>query len=1094
MVTDESPVASKPPAPAGWRVFAPLGVAIAAFSLAYMSLVFTRDVGRIAAVWPANALILAVLLRSAGAGRWRHLFAGLAGLLAADVRFGDPVAIALPLTLCNGIEIALCAAFMRRLAGARVDLSRQKDLLLFLLAAGVLGPATSASLASWILGAAQHTMPHYFRTWYGADALGLLIVTPTLLALTAPRLTTLARRLGQGRGLASAAVLAFSLVVVFGQSHNPLFFLVPPALIFVAFELGVAGAAIGLLVTCVTAVVMTLVASGPAALIGGSLADRLAVLQLFLATMSVAVLPVAAALARRERLEGQLRLSLAEMAAARQEIADNEARYRLLAESATDVILKIDRDDIIQYISPSVRCLGRDPQDMIGRPGSSYIHPEDFAAARARMVVLRAGGAVPPADNAYRVSKADGSWLWMEANSTAVMDEAGVPCGVVTHLRDVSERRAAMAAVAESEARYRLLADSTTDIVLKVDCNDIINYVSPSARRYGYEPEDLIGKSGFALVHPEDLPKLQNLIGELFSGAEVDPARDRTYRIVTASGDYVWMEGNPAIVRDGDGAPIAVISQLRDVSDRLAAAGALAESEHRHRLIAENATDIISRMGIDGRVNYFSPSVTDVTGYSVAEVTRASMIPLLHAEDIEPTLAAYRQIIAGRPLAAPLAYRLRHKDGHWLWLEGTPILVRDAAGAPSEIIDVRRDVTAKVRLEAELRAAKNAADDAVAVKSAFVANMSHEIRTPLTSILGFTSLLSQSASIDATARGYVDRVAGAGHALLAIVNDILDFSKLEAGQVSICPKPTATSDLLRDALLMFTPQAQAKGLELEFEADEAMPPCLLIDPDRVRQMLLNLIGNAVKFTERGSVRLTSSYDAVAGRLEVRVRDTGPSMTRVQQRKLFQRFSQVDASSTRQHGGTGLGLAISQGLAEAMGGDIGVDSKRGVGSTFHFRIAAPVAQFPAANITAAAQLSIEGLRLLVVDDNQANRELAKAILTPFGVEVAQAVDGQAAIEAASREPFDVILMDLRMPGLDGPSAANAIRAGSGPNRDAPILAFSADADLERFENAASGFDGIVRKPIATQDLLAALANLYSEPTLTAPEEAIDAAAR
>ncbi len=1094
MVTDESSVASKPPASAGWRVFAPLGVAVATFGLAYMSLVFTRDVGRVAAVWPANALILAVLLRSAGAGRWRYLVAGLSGLLAADVRFGDPVSVALPLTLCNGLEIALCAAFMRRLAGARIDLSRQKDLLLFLLAGGLLGPVTSASLAAWILGGAQQAMPHYFRAWYGADALGLLIVTPTLLALTAPRLATLLRCLGQGRGLASAAGLALSLVVVFGQSHNPLFFLVPPALIFVAFELGVAGAAIGLLVTCVMAVVMTLIGSGPAALIGGGLAQRLAVLQLFLATMSVAVLPVAAALARRERLEEQLRLSLARMATARQEIAENEARYRLLAEAATDVIIKVDRNDIIQYISPSATCLDRDPGAMIGHPGASFIHPEDLATANARMEVLRAGGEVGPADRAYRVSKGDGSWLWMEANSTPLTDEDGAHCGIVTHLRDVSERRAAMAAVAESEARYRLLADSTTDIVLKVDRDDTISYVSPSARRYGYEPQDLIGTSGFALVHPDDLPKLQNLIGELFSGAEVDPARDRTYRIVTARGDYVWMEGNPAIVWDQDGAPIAVISQLRDVSERLAAAGALAESEHRHRLIAENATDIISRMGIDGRVNYFSPSVADVTGYSVAEVTRASMIPILHPQDIEPTLAAYREIIAGRPLTTPLAYRVRHKDGHWLWLEGTPVLVRDAAGAPSEVIDVRRDVTAKVRLEAELRAAKVAADDAVAIKSAFVANMSHEIRTPLTSILGFTGLLSQSASIDATARGYVDRVAGAGHALLAIVNDILDFSKLEAGQVSVCPKPTAPGDLMRDALLMFTPQAQAKGLELEFEAEASVPPCLSIDPDRVRQMLLNLIGNAVKFTERGSVRLSASYDAVAGRLDVRVRDTGPGMTRVQQRKLFQRFSQIDASSTRQHGGTGLGLAISQGLAEAMGGDIGVESRRGVGSTFHFRIAAPLAQFPAANISTAAHLSIEGLRLLVVDDNPANRELAKAILAPFGVEVAQAVDGQAGLDAASREPFDVILMDLRMPGLDGPSAANAIRAGSGPNRDAPILAFSADADLERFENAASGFDGVVRKPIAAQDLIAALANLYSEPALTAPQEAIDAAAR
>ncbi|HZZ32008.1 MAG TPA: ATP-binding protein, partial [Phenylobacterium sp.] len=399
------------------------------------------------------------------------------------------------------------------------------------------------------------------------------------------------------------------------------------------------------------------------------------------------------------------------------------------------------------------------------------------------------------------------------------------------------------------------------------------------------------------------------------------------------------------------------------------------------------------------------------------------------------------------------------------------------AGKVVAIVGVMRDVTSMVLLETELRAARDAAEASAAIKSDFMANMSHEIRTPLTAIVGFTSLLSARSDLDEAARTQVQRVASAGQALLSIVNDILDFSKLDAGQVEIKPRPVAPDQLLATAMDLFAPQAAEKDLALVFSAEGDLPSCLLIDPDRVRQILLNLIGNAIKFTEVGSVRVVAAYDAKASKLEVRVEDSGAGLTKAQQRKLFQRFSQVDASSTRRHGGTGLGLAISKGLAEAMGGEIGVRSRPGQGSVFYFRIAAPVAA-PVAEITSPTLLTqdetpLDGSRLLVVDDNPVNRELVRAILSPIGVAVTDAVDGLAAIEAAKSTSFDVILMDIRMPGLDGPAAAAKIRKGVGPNRDIPILAFSADVDVAEFEGATSDFDGVVRKPISPGDLISTL---------------------
>jgi CheY-like chemotaxis protein len=286
--------------------------------------------------------------------------------------------------------------------------------------------------------------------------------------------------------------------------------------------------------------------------------------------------------------------------------------------------------------------------------------------------------------------------------------------------------------------------------------------------------------------------------------------------------------------------------------------------------------------------------------------------------------------------------------------------------------------------------------------------------------------------------------------------------------------------VLRDALLMFSPQAEAKGLTLVFAADDNLPPTLLMDPDRVRQILLNLIGNAVKFTEHGGIRVSASYVRRSGRLKVEVQDTGAGMTKVQQQKLFQRFSQVDASSTRRHGGTGLGLAISRGLAETMGGGIGVRSRPGHGSVFHFQIEAPIAQAPATD-AAVADLGglLADLRVLVVDDNPVNRELARIVLESLGAEVSEAQDGLAAVELAALLPVDVILLDIRMPGLGGREALAEIRTRDGPNQDVPILAFTADTDVAM---SRGGFDGLVRKPIVPTDLAEAIhrATLWEEP--------------
>jgi len=363
------------------------------------------------------------------------------------------------------------------------------------------------------------------------------------------------------------------------------------------------------------------------------------------------------------------------------------------------------------------------------------------------------------------------------------------------------------------------------------------------------------------------------------------------------------------------------------------------------------------------------------------------------------------------------------------------------------------------------------AEQAARVKAEFLANMSHEIRTPLTSILGFASLLAEKDLDDEAAR-YAGRVLGASRNLLALVNDVLDFSRLEAGRLEIKPRNGSPEECGRDAVELFAPQAAEKGLEISFEGG-ALPAHVTADFDRLRQVLMNLVGNAVKFTPAGDVRVRATYgDGVLG---YRVSDTGPGLDAEAQAKLFQRFSQVEASVSRAHGGSGLGLAISRGLVEAMGGRIGVESRPGEGSAFWFEIPAPPAE--AETEADGVSLDIEalvGLKLLLVDDNAANRELIRSLLTPLGVALTTVDGGQAAIDLARREAFELILMDLRMPGVDGWSAARAIRSGGGLNGATPMLAFSADIGVDD-DQALGVFEGVVRKPIEMMGLLAAIAH-------------------
>ena len=476
-----------------------------------------------------------------------------------------------------------------------------------------------------------------------------------------------------------------------------------------------------------------------------------------------------------------------------------------------------------------------------------------------------------------------------------------------------------------------------------------------------------------------------------------------------------------------------------------------------------------------GRITRSNPAACEILGYTTNELevlTVDALVPL-DARDTHAgwrhdymQVGGYRRMAKGRPLTAI------RKDGSAVDVEVSLNRIPTATGRAT--IVSCRDITEALRKSADLEDALKAAERASESKSQFLATMSHELRTPLNAIIGFSELLADGAiNNQQTAGSYADYVAKAGRHLLSIVNDILDFAKVRNEELTFLKDPVLLHSIIDHAQSGFHQTAADKGVSLNLEQEPGLPTCILSDATRINQILFNLVGNAIKFTSKGRVTLRVSSEPLEGRMcmiAFTVQDTGPGIPKDRIDQIFDPFTQADPTITREFGGTGLGLAICKNLANAMGGDITVESEPGVGSTFTATIVAEdISGLQKAIQDANAQarqndaLNLKG-RVLVVDDVEYNALTVKAFLEPTGVEVNWVDNAEDAIKAVSHEPFDLVLMDIHMPGMSGEDAASKMREiESAMERRVPIYAWTADA-LKKIDHGDGGlFDGVLIKP-------------------------------
>ncbi|MCW2235789.1 hybrid sensor histidine kinase/response regulator [Azospirillum canadense] len=520
-------------------------------------------------------------------------------------------------------------------------------------------------------------------------------------------------------------------------------------------------------------------------------------------------------------------------------------------------------------------------------------------------------------------------------------------------------------------------------------------------------------------------------------------------------------------------------TMLRKERQRQDLTQALAESQRRFAATAANVPGGVYQRVLtsDGRLvyPYASPGVFQVFGVPEAHpITVALLKASVHPDDYPGLMASVMQ---SATTLEPWTHEfrvIRADDGSERWLRATSRVYRRESG---EVVwdGIILDVTDSKRNEQALIQARVEAEQASRAKAEFLAAMSHEMRTPLNGILGFTQLLLDG-ELSPLQRRQATHVRDAGRFLLTVIDDVLDFSRIEAGRLDLHAVDFSLRDLVASCEAVLRPDAGRKGLALHVSVAPDVPGWLRGDPDRLRQVILNLLGNAVKFTEHGSVALSvvKTADTPDGTsLTVSVVDTGIGIAEDRQGELFQRFSQID----RSRGGTGLGLAISRRLVEVMGGEVGVRSRPGIGSTFWFTLTLPASAPPADRANPCApelRAPRRPARILLVEDLPMNRELAVSMLAAVGHRVDTAADGREAVEAVARGGYDLILMDVQMPVMDGLAATEAIRALPPPQGNVPILAMSASAlPAEVARCVAAGMDGHVAKPIDRAALLDAI---------------------
>ena len=657
--------------------------------------------------------------------------------------------------------------------------------------------------------------------------------------------------------------------------------------------------------------------------------------------------------------------------------------------------------------------------------------------------------------------------------------------GILAETADLKELTEAKSQAENLAARFGAVFDSSTDGMLVVDHNGMIEQVNPALEEmFGHSAHNLIGNSAAVLMSPENAEKLALDVAN-FSQTGSSTLVGNTFESegVTRHGKLFPIELSISHFKVGEQLRFAGI--IRDISSRIQSMEKERAATAKYEDVVTSALDAIIVINEQGNIVEFNPAAEEIFGFRRDEIVGREMaemiVPDQHREGHRAGMKHYLATGEGPVLNQRIEIDAITAENKSIMIE---LAIKESAGPEGRLFfGYVRDITDKKAAETALVEAKERAEVANRAKASFLAMMSHEIRTPLNGVLGVLTLLSDNVTKAENVK-LIKTARRSGKALLAIINDILDFSKLEAGRLDLEIGSFHTDILLDSISSLVRHQVESKGLDVSFSVGEHVPDILEGDQDRIRQVLLNLVWNAIKFTEEGHVRVELTNVGNGSddhRIRFEVRDTGIGVPDDRAAELFTEFATIDANYARKFGGTGLGLSICKALTQAMNGEIGYLKNDDCGSTFWFEL--PLKEGDPANAVEEetvqsakdALVGLENIRILLAEDNATNQLVVGNMLERLGCAVDTVSNGLEAVESISSMTYDVILMDVSMPEMDGIAATKKIRAMKGEAAKVPIIALTAYAlDEDRQKVLAAGMDDFVAKPVSRIELARVLA--------------------
>ncbi|HMO61501.1 MAG TPA: PAS domain S-box protein [Ferruginibacter sp.] len=702
----------------------------------------------------------------------------------------------------------------------------------------------------------------------------------------------------------------------------------------------------------------------------------------------------------------------------------------------------------------------------------SYVHPDD--AGHIRNAMHFAGVAPQKIKTEYRCIS-DGVVKYITTNIAPRTYEDGSITGSFGTMEDITQRKLVELALKKSEEEKAVVLNNTQTIICLHDLNGVVIDVNAAAEKMsGYKKDEIVGLNLKLLLAPEHRDKFADYLSELAT----QKTAVGSFQIITKSGKKrAWLYQN-TVYHNNDTAPYVIASAI-DISESVKAQNEIERQQQLIRQIIDNSPNVIFVLNEQGQIVLANKTFVQYYPCDEKEMPFADKLSRGPEDIFLGDVESLMDLEEGDKMR--LEGSVEHPaDNTTGWFNIIKTCFKDKAGRKF-VLCFGMDITGRHQVESDLLAANEMVERSLKIKDQFISNMSHEIRTPLNAVIGFTDLLADT-SLNKEQAEYVQIVKTASQNLLALINNILDLSKIESGNLSLESQPINVAQVVSDAVKILEPKARRKGIEMRLELSEDIPQLVMGDQLRLSQILFNLLGNAVKFTDEGyveiSCRKVKGSDENKHYIAFTVKDTGIGVPKEKQKDIFERFTQANVDTQRLYGGTGLGLNIAKSIVDMHGGTLSMESTQGVGTTFHFILTYQPCEdsldlVEVKSESGATILSVnskKAVHILLAEDNMINAMLAMQVLANGGFTVEHVVNGALAVEAVQQKTYDVVLMDIQMPVMNGIEATKTIRQLSSPVSTIPIVAMTAHSMYGEMQNCYSaGMSGYISKPFKPENL-------------------------